>query len=103
EEGGELYHAALDLEGSRRAELLAKVDPQLRMEVESLLAQQSGDGILHHSAWDEALLIGVCAADTPLAPGSWVGRFTIESPLGGGGMGNVYKARDSRLGRTVAI
>ncbi len=39
----------------------------------------------------------------PLAPGSKLGPYEIASPLGAGGMGEVYKARDTRLDRTVAI
>ncbi len=39
----------------------------------------------------------------PLQPGTTLGPYQIESPLGAGGMGEVYKARDTRLDRTVAI
>ena len=39
----------------------------------------------------------------PLTPGTTLGPYQIESPLGAGGMGEVYKARDTRLDRTVAI
>jgi serine/threonine protein kinase len=39
----------------------------------------------------------------PLTPGSRLGSYTIESLIGSGGMGEVYKARDERLNRTVAI
>jgi len=38
-----------------------------------------------------------------LTPGSRLGPYEIQSPLGTGGMGEVYKARDTRLDRTVAI
>ena len=38
-----------------------------------------------------------------LAPGSRLGHYEIVAPLGAGGMGEVYKARDTRLDRTVAI
>jgi len=39
----------------------------------------------------------------PLAPGSRLGPYDLLSPLGAGGFGEVYKARDTRLDRTVAI
>ncbi len=39
----------------------------------------------------------------PLASGRQLGPYEILSPIGAGGMGEVYKARDTRLDRTVAI
>ena len=39
----------------------------------------------------------------PLQPGTTLGPYEILSPIGAGGMGEVYKARDTRLDRTVAI
>jgi Tol biopolymer transport system component len=39
----------------------------------------------------------------PLTPGTKLGPYEIQSPLGAGGMGEVYRARDTRLDRSVAI
>jgi len=39
----------------------------------------------------------------PLFPGTHLGPYEIAGPLGSGGMGEVYRARDTRLERTVAI
>ena len=39
----------------------------------------------------------------PLAPGTRLGPYEIVCAIGSGGMGDVYKALDTRLGRTVAV
>ncbi len=38
-----------------------------------------------------------------LRPGTGLGPYEIEAPIGAGGMGQVFKARDSRLDRSVAL
>jgi serine/threonine protein kinase len=45
----------------------------------------------------------IIAPTMPLAPGHKLGPYEIVMPLGAGGMGEVYRARDTRLGREVAI
>src|SRR5579871_5889152 len=48
--------------------------------------------------------VRIIAADSmALAQGTKLGPYEIQSPLGAGGMGEVYRARDTRLDRTVAI
>ena len=39
----------------------------------------------------------------PLEPGTTLGPYEILAPIGAGGMGEVYEARDTRVDRTVAI
>jgi len=39
----------------------------------------------------------------PLAPGTRLRPYEIHAPIGAGGMGKVYRARDTRLGRDVAL
>ena len=39
----------------------------------------------------------------PLSPGTSLGPYQIDAPLGAGGMGEVYRARDTKLDRDVAL
>ena len=45
----------------------------------------------------------MCALPMPFAPGARLGSYEILAPLGEGGMGVVYRARDTKLARDVAI
>jgi len=92
----ELYHRALESEPLERAALEAQADSDVWREVESLLAQRTGDGPLDQPAWNPLV-------STPLVAGMQLGVYRIESSLGEGGMGVVYRALDTKLNRPVAI
>ena len=93
----ELYHSACD----HGLAVLDGADPEIRREVEKLLSHnsQSGAKLLDQRAAD--LISG--RFDTPITPGFRLGPYRIESLLGQGGMGQVFRATDTRLSRRVAI
>ncbi len=97
----ELYHSARENGG----EALAGADPEIRKEVERLLAHdsESGGKLLDQ---DAANLIAEpldAQLDAQVTPGTRLGPYQIDVLLGQGGMGRVYRAKDLRLGRSVAI
>ena len=101
----ELYHSAQAHDLDRRAAFLAGAcgdDAELLQEVESLLAYQGGNGPLDRPAWQGAETLLELTV-TQIVPGAQFGPYKIESPLGAGGMGKVFRGRDTRLGRAVAI
>src|SRR5258707_606841 len=97
-----LYHAALEREPEARAVFLSEAsdgDEELLDEVRSLLEQHTGDSRLDRPVWEPT---GESAGPR-LTAGTQLGPYLIEAPLGAGGMGEVFRARDTRLNRTVAI
>jgi serine/threonine protein kinase/formylglycine-generating enzyme required for sulfatase activity/predicted esterase len=102
----QIYHDALALDATGRADFLAEVcadDEELRREVESLLAYQSqAERFCETPAFNLATEI-LAAEELERVVGRRIGAYKIIEPLGAGGMGEVYLARDSRLGRKVAL
>jgi len=99
-----LFHDARALAPAARDEFLTQScadDADLRREVESLLAQ-GPPAIIDAPLGDLAAAL-VLPAAVRLTPGSSIGTYRIDRLLDIGGMGEVYRARDTTLGRDVAI
>src|SRR3974390_172651 len=100
----EVYHEALEHRPESRAAFVPAAcgaASPLRREVESLLAADGAEALVDQPAMDIAAELLDDGA--PLAPGAELGPYRIENLIGTGGMGRVYRARDTRLNRIVAI
>src|SRR5580700_8960941 len=108
-----IFHKALEADESRRSSVIEEScagDAELRHEVESLLAHHSDSAsFIEKPAFAgqvTTMSVGpVAAADAPRPDlkGVAFGPYRIEQKIGQGGMGQVFRALDTRLQRTVAI
>jgi eukaryotic-like serine/threonine-protein kinase len=118
----EVFVSALERDPARRPAFLDEAcgdDTELRTEVESLLAsddeahdfieQPASSPVRHSRPLTDAAVRSASAQDLEsrpretLQPGRRVGPYEVVALLGRGGMGEVYRGRDTRLGREIAI
>jgi serine/threonine protein kinase len=102
----ELFRAALEIQPNKRSEFVSSAcsgDQSLKGEVEALIAFAEREWDLIDGPVPEIATLFLPEQLPDLAIGESLGHYEILSLLGAGGMGHVYLAQDSRLGRRVAL
>src|SRR5262245_8087428 len=101
-----VYHGARELSGDSREQFLDEQcgsDHDLRRQVEELLAQDAApDSFFNRPAVDVAAVWPTMPPALKLT-GRRVGPYEVLDAIGSGGMGEVYRARDTKLQRDVAL
>ena len=102
----QIFHSAQERPPAERPDFLDEVcgdDLSIREQVEALLTADAGnENFLTSPALEFAA--GMLSDEVAeFAAGDSVGRYEILCPLGAGGMGEIYLARDAQLGRNIAL
>ena len=96
-----IFHDALERDAAERdafLEAACRHDPSLRSDVDSMLVAHRDAG-----SFGDRPVLQHASDPKRLDPGTMIGAFRVDGLIGAGGMGEVYRATDTTLGRAVAI